>query len=325
MVAVSTLMSGAHVRSLRRKAAFEALTGKLKTAYGRIHELEAIVAAQHVVGKADAVITDTDEELIARLAAIKPCLEEQMKYYARSPTGLVSPQMQLFANAAKHNFSSDFRSLSAKEARLQQRGERRHNVLLMPPPPPPPHLPELQNAINWSNLEDFRRGLYSCAIAGGVDISSDTNGGMDEVISSGILIDEASMVFSLQEDDLSVSGPQATVTNSNGDNNDDNGVTDLGVGAPLPEVYIEPNGNNINSQVTDPNEKDSGAPSPVNYVTEDNDKDRGIIVTDTIVKENDGGPLPEKFVTEANDEDMCSTVTDANDNENDIGAPLPEN
>ena len=67
--------------------------------------------------------------------------------------------------------------------------------------------------------------------------------------------------------------------------------------APLPEAYIEPNGNNINSQVTDPNEKDSGAPSPVNYVTEANDKDRGFIVTDTIVKENDGGPLPEKFVT----------------------------
>ena len=110
MVAVGTLTSGAHVRAMRRRAAFEALSGKLQAAYERIQHLEAVVTAQQAVGRGEALFCDTDDELISRLAAIKPCLEEQKKHCARSPTGLVSPRLQLFANAAKHNFSSDFKS-----------------------------------------------------------------------------------------------------------------------------------------------------------------------------------------------------------------------
>ena len=117
-------MSGAHARALHRKVAFDALSGKLKSAYDRIQELEALVAAVQVVGQGASLASNIDEELIARLSAIMPCLEEQKKYGARSPTGLVSPRKQLFANAAKHNFATDFRTLSAKDARIQQRGER---------------------------------------------------------------------------------------------------------------------------------------------------------------------------------------------------------
>ena len=119
MVALSTLMSGAHVRSLRRKAAFEAL-----------------VTAQQAVGRGDALYCDTDDELVSRLAAIKPCLEEQKKHCARSPTGLVCPRLQLFANAAKHNFSADFRSLTVTEARKHQRGCKASPPLLPSPAPP---------------------------------------------------------------------------------------------------------------------------------------------------------------------------------------------
>ena len=82
------------------------------------------MAAVQVVGQGAALASNIDTEVIARLAAIMPCLEEQKKYGARSPTGLVSPRKQLFANAAKHNFATDFRTLAAKDARIQQRGER---------------------------------------------------------------------------------------------------------------------------------------------------------------------------------------------------------
>ena len=77
MVAVGTLTSGAHVRAMRRRAAFEALSGKLQAAYERIQHLEAVVTAQQAVGRGEALFCDTDDELISRLAAIKPCLEEQ--------------------------------------------------------------------------------------------------------------------------------------------------------------------------------------------------------------------------------------------------------
>ena len=192
MVADSTLYSGAKARALRRSAAYDALSGKLRAAYARVTELEAVVTALHVVAEGGSNVADFDEELAARLAAIMPCLKVQRQYGVRSPTGLVSPNVQLFANAAKHNFSSDFRNLTATEARREQR-RGKHPAPVpqlpqlppLPPPPPPPQLPELDGAIQCYKLEEFRRGLYS----------GNTSG-------EHVFIDEATMVFTLVEEDF---------------------------------------------------------------------------------------------------------------------------
>jgi len=192
MVADSTLYSGAKARALRRSAAYDALSGKRRAAYARVTELEAVVTALHVVAEGGSNVADFDEELAARLAAIMPCLKVQRQYGVRSPTGLVSPNVQLFANAAKHNFSSDFRNLTATEARREQRRgnppapvPQLPQLPPLPPPPPPPQLPELDGAIQCCKLEEFRRGLYS----------GNTSG-------EHVFNDEATMVFTLVEEDF---------------------------------------------------------------------------------------------------------------------------
>ena len=180
-------MSGAQLRSSRRQVAFSAVTGRLQAAYDRIQELEAVVTAILVVWQGDydidkddissvplsygvPLVCGLDEELIARLAAIMPCLKQQKKFGARSPTGLVSPSKQLFANAAKHNFISDFRTLSAHDARKQQRGGFSCNV----PPPAPPPIPDLQSAISCADFEAFHVSLYG-GIAFGADAATAIN------------------------------------------------------------------------------------------------------------------------------------------------------
>ena len=56
MVTDCTLVSGAHAQALRRKMASDALSGKLKSAYDRIQELEALVAAVQVVRKGASLV-----------------------------------------------------------------------------------------------------------------------------------------------------------------------------------------------------------------------------------------------------------------------------
>ena len=72
MAAECTLASGAKERARRRSVAFGALAGTLSTAYARIKELEAVLAAVYSVGKDVSSVIDIDEELVARLGAILP-------------------------------------------------------------------------------------------------------------------------------------------------------------------------------------------------------------------------------------------------------------
>ena len=151
MATECTPLCGARARAARRHVAFSVVAGKLQAAYARIKQLEAMLAGQ-VASSGECIASNgLDEELLARLSAIVPCLEEQKKFGARSPSGLVSPQVQLLANAAKHNFVSDFRTLTTREARRQQRGgaptleEQQHiastiaaeQQVPVPPPPTP--------------------------------------------------------------------------------------------------------------------------------------------------------------------------------------------
>ena len=66
------------------------------------------------------------------------------------------------------------------------------------PPPPPPQLPELDCAIQCSHLEVFRGELYCASPTMACGITGTSKGS--------IVIDEASMVFTVGETDLIDSG-----------------------------------------------------------------------------------------------------------------------
>ena len=216
---------------------------------------------------------------------------------------------------------------------------------LMPPPPPPPVLLEdgigkfdggvsasdtslAERGILCHNLEDFRRKLYAAPVCPGFN---------------GTLIDEASMVFSLQEDDLS--GPTGmynarayNITYNVTDPIENAGnVTDPfgdsalngGVGACLatfPIVTVKVNEPvmvvNEGSTVTDAeaNDKDKalGIKVDTDPNAEANDKDLGSKVV-TGPKDNNVGKTV--TVDEANDLDS-KVVTDPIDNN--VGSTLAE-
>ena len=141
-------------RGSRRKHAMEILNGKLVAAYTTIEKLEAKLTAF----AATASACGADTEMVARLAALVPCFQAQKTACSHSSRLLVTPDTQVLANAAKHNFRDDFRGMTPRRARAEQRG--RDHGMLLPPPPPPPDLPALRNAILCSELETFRGTLY---------------------------------------------------------------------------------------------------------------------------------------------------------------------
>ena len=132
----------------------EILNGKLAAAFLTIEKLEAKLTAF----AATASACGADTEMVARLAALVPCFQAQKTACSHSSRLLVTPDTQVLANAAKHNFRDDFRGMTPRRARAEQRN--RDHGLLLPPPPPPPDLPALRNAILYSELETFRGNLY---------------------------------------------------------------------------------------------------------------------------------------------------------------------
>ena len=190
----------------RRAAAKEAkhiMECKLAAAFARVAELELALSS-----------LTSDPELLARLLTIGPCLVAQKQAAAvgtidtHSYRALVTKDQHIAANAAKHIFGVDFRKLSIADIRRMQRGGKPPAPQLpllppLPPPPPPPHLPELDGAMQCLQLEEFRRGLYNNGKSSG---EHDSIGGAH--VTSHVIFDEASMVFTLVEDDFSCNDPQ---------------------------------------------------------------------------------------------------------------------
>ena len=148
------------------------------------------------------------------------------------------------------------------------------------PPPPPPPLPEVDCALQCSQLEEFRHGLYNwytipeCVITG------------EEQVSDHVIIDEASMVFTLEEADF---------------------YGNMAAGFPTEEDDKDQGSNATNGNVNE-NEPvmDDG-----NYVGDDIglhpvpgiNRPRGSVTTDNMGYDNDGSVT---IVTETNDKDNSS-------------------
>ena len=153
------------------------------------------------------------------------------------------------------------------------------NPQFLPPPAPPP-LPGLHSAIACADLEAFRFSLFGPASRGFGDIDGTSVCTPVDNFVSGILIDEASMVFTVGESDLMEGvnkGSAATClvdmgSTVTGTNDDDQGskvtatIDSAGTGPNNKGVVTEPIVDNISSCqqgqghfVTDPNDNNAGS------------------------------------------------------------------
>ena len=101
-------------------------------AHGSRHVAAAVAAALWrlmLQGESSKKCGEDDSEVGARLDAIRPCLQAQVLAArdgeaVRSASSLVPPDINVMANAAKHQFQAEFESLTPGEARREQRGQR---------------------------------------------------------------------------------------------------------------------------------------------------------------------------------------------------------
>eukprot|EP00930_Biecheleria_cincta_P034470 TRINITY_DN23824_c0_g2_i1.p1 TRINITY_DN23824_c0_g2~~TRINITY_DN23824_c0_g2_i1.p1 ORF type:complete len:737 (-),score=118.68 TRINITY_DN23824_c0_g2_i1:69-2279(-) len=108
-------------RRARQAAVRLCEAGKLEAAYRRVRELEARLAQIHVC---------RNPGVRARLEAVALAFAAQERAAeagqpSRSSVGLISRDEQTLYNAAKHNFTEDFESLTPTKARRSLRGVRK--------------------------------------------------------------------------------------------------------------------------------------------------------------------------------------------------------
>ena len=114
----------------------------------------------------------------------------------RSSVGLVSRDVQVLANAAKHQYTSPFLGLTAGQARKRQRhGDAIVEPVpckadVMAPPPPPPDIPELTGALRCEDLESRLEMVMF-----------PNSYGSSKEQKTAVVWDE-SLVFTIMEDDL---------------------------------------------------------------------------------------------------------------------------
>ena len=125
----------------RRTRAKQRLSAALDLAYSRGALLAAV---------SDDPNVDLDDELSARLSALIPCIRAQesaakVGLPSHSSAGLVPADVQVLANAARHQFNEPVVGKSPKQARQVQQGSKSRiadtiaSDFAMLPPPPPPH------------------------------------------------------------------------------------------------------------------------------------------------------------------------------------------